>query len=639
MRLLSAEEGIAPGAGTVSAGLDVDLKPGWKTYWRSPGEVGLPPEIDWSGSDNVASVEILYPVPERFEAFGIQNFGYHDRVLFPVRVTLSEPGKPARLQAEAQLLVCSDICVPETASLSLDLPMAGGVDGEAAAMLADAIARVPAMGEDVGLSVMGASIADDALTVSLRSERPLHAPDLFPEAGITAFGAPDIRLADGGRRLWARFPVTSREVDGSAPVSVTLSDGDVLASLALQPGSVPPEPVPAGGSALLAAMIAALLGGLILNVMPCVLPVLAIKLAGAVQNAGRSARHVRAGFLASAAGVMAFVLLLALAVIAARSAGAAVGWGVQFQSPVFLAAVVMVIALFASSLAGAWEAVLPQDWTTSMARERAGLWGDFAAGAFAALLATPCSAPFLGAAVAYAFGADAGATIAVFVMLGIGLALPYLAVAARPSLVTRLPKPGRWMVTLKRAMAVLLAMTACWLLWVLARSAGDAVAVVVGLLAVAAATAPLLKRRALPAVAVAAVLALAVPMVVPAPRAEAAERSDWAAFDPAEIDRRVADGAVVLVDVTADWCLTCKANKALVLDRDPVASRLAEGDTVPMRADWTRSDPEISAYLARNGRVGIPLNVVYGPGAPDGIPLPELLTQGAVMEAIDRASR
>ena len=311
----------------------------------------------------------------------------------------------------------------------------------------------------------------------------------------------------------------------------------------------------------------------------------------------------------------------------------------QFQNPVFLAAVVVLVALFASSLAGTWEAALPQRWTTAMAQGRAGLWGDFMAGAFAALLATPCSAPFLGTAVAFAFGSGTAATFAVFAMLGLGLALPYLIVAARPRLVALLPKPGRWMTNFKRTMAALLALAALWLLWVLSAATGWAGAVLVGLLAIAAALAPLLRRRALPAVGAAAVLALLAPVVLPAPEARAAARTGWQAFDRAGIDALVSDGNVVLVDVTADWCLTCKANKALVLDRDPVAARLSGEGVVPMQADWTRPDPEIGDYLGRHGRVGIPLNVVYGPGAPDGIALPELLTPGAVMEAMDRASR
>ena len=637
-RLLSAEDGVAPDAGTVSAGVEVSLKPGWKTYWRSPGEVGLPPEIDWSGSENVRKAELLFPAPERFEAFDIQNYGYSDRVLFPVRVTLREAGRPARLRAEANLLVCADVCVPETATLILDLPAGSGVDPDAAAELAAAVARIPGDAAAVGVTPVGASLDESALTIALRSETPLRAPELFPEAGLTAFGRPELVHSDGGRTLWARVPVTSRAIDGEAPLSLTVVDGERAFSLPLTSGTAPPRPSGAGG-ALLAAMAAALLGGLILNVMPCVLPVLAIKLAGAVQGAGRSARDVRRGFLTSAAGVIAFVMALALAVIAARAAGAAVGWGVQFQNPVFLAAVVVLIALFASSLAGTWEAALPQRWTTAMAQGRAGLAGDFAAGAFAALLATPCSAPFLGTAIAYAFGAGAGATLAVFAMLGLGLALPYLLVAARPALVTRLPRPGRWMLALKRAMAALLALAAIWLLWVLARTAGTPAALAVAALAFAAALAPLLRRRAFPAVAAAAVLALLAPLVMPAPAARAAESSAWAAFDRAAIESRVAEGKVVIVDVTADWCLTCKANKALVLDRDPVAASLAAPEVVPMRADWTRPDASISEYLGRHGRVGIPLNVVYGPGAPEGIALPELLTTGAVMEALERASR
>ena len=638
VRLMTAEDGVAPGAATLSAGIEVDLADGWKTYWRSAGEIGLPPEVDWTGSENVASAELLYPAPQRFTAFEIENFGYEDRVIFPVRITLQEPGAPARLRAELRLLVCAEVCVPETARLALDLPAGGGVDGDAARAIAAAAARVPGTAEAAGLTLRAAHLSDEALTLRLDADPPLAAPDLFPEAGRAGFGAPDIRLSDGGRTLWARLPVTVPPSPVEAtPLDLTVVDGARAATFPAPLADAPPAP-PSGRLTFLGALAAAFLGGLILNVMPCVLPVLTIKLAGAVSGAGQSAGRVRSGFLASAAGVMGFAMVLAALVIGARAAGLSLGWGVQFQSPIFLAALVLILALFAASLAGAWEAALPSAWQTALAQGRGGLAGDFAAGAFAAVLATPCSAPFLGTAVAAAFAAAAPVTLSIFAALGLGLAAPYLLVAARPSLVTRLPRPGRWMQAVKLAMAALLALTALWLLWVMARGAGLPAALLTGALAGAAAAAPLLRRHALPAAAALALATLAAPALAPVPPARAAAAdAGWESFERAAIGRHVAAGRVVFVDVTADWCLTCKANKGLVLDREPVAGLLAQDAVVPMRADWTTADPSIGAYLAENGRAGIPLNVVYGPGAPEGIALPELLTSRQVVGALAAA--
>ena len=658
VRLVTAETGVAAGTGTVSAGVEIDLAEGWKTYWRSPGEVGFPPEIDWSGSENVAGAEMLWPAPERFRAFGIENYGYSERVVFPLRVTLDEPGEAARLDATVRLLACEKLCVPQEARLVIDLPAGGGgIDAASAEAIADFAARVPAEAPAAGLDSARAAVSEDggALVVTVAGAQPFDAPALFPETpGRAAFGAPDIRLSEDGRALWARLPVTSPDpLDG--PVTLTVTDGARAAEfpgLALAAEAPPPphERAPeAGGGALELLWIAglALLGGVVLNAMPCVLPVLSIKLASAMKARDRGRGEVRAGFLVSALGVLAFMWLLAGATLAAKAAGIAVGWGLQFQNPVFLAVMVAVLGLFTANLAGAFEIALPASWSTAVdrAERRGGYLGDFATGAFAAVLATPCSAPFLGTAIAFALAGSAGDVLVVFTALGAGLALPYLAVAARPGLVAALPKPGRWMIGLKLVLGALLGLTAAWLLWVLAGVAGPWAALAVAA-AVALAAGLLGLSRWLPGTArgggaaALLVVALAAPGLVPEPpaREAAAAGPDWVAFDRGGIARAVAAGETVFVDVTADWCLTCKANKALVLDRAPVAGALAAEGVTAMRADWTRPDDAISRYLAGHDRYAIPFNAVYGPGAPEGIVLPELLSADAVIEALDRAA-
>ncbi|MEM8823793.1 MAG: protein-disulfide reductase DsbD domain-containing protein [Pseudomonadota bacterium] len=629
--LLTAENGVA--GETLSAGLKLDLDEGWKTYWRSPGEVGLPPVLDWSGSDNIVDVALAYPAPDRFIAFDIQNFGYGDQVVFPLTVTLADGTAPARLDMRADLLVCADICIPETVALSLDLPAGGGIDVASAEILSDWVARVPG-GEEVGISVEAVHLDDTALTLRAVSEQPFLSPDIFPELGAYAsFDAPDLRLSDNGRVLWASLPVLS---EGEGALDLTIVDGPRAATLRVEPGSTVPAP-PAGGPSLWWILAIAALGGLILNLMPCVLPVLSIKLASALKSADRPLPRVRAGFLASAVGVLVFFAALALALIALKGAGVAVGWGVQFQQPIFLAFVIGLMTLFAANLFGAFEIQLGATATTTLAKaEGEGLRGDFATGAFAALMSTPCSAPFIGTAVTYALTSGPVETLAVFMAMGVGLAIPYLAVAARPSLVRRLPRPGPWMSTLKTGLGILVLGTVVWLLTVLDGAAGRSVALVIGGLAAVLLIALKIGRAGPVAGVGLAALVIAAAFVPSTPAGQGPDAAGvWQPFEKERLAAEVSDGQVVFVDVTADWCLTCVANKRLVLNRGEVADAL--GDVVALQADWTRPDPAISDYLAMHGRYGIPFNAVYGPGAPQGIALPELLTESAVLEALARA--
>ena len=654
-RLISAENGVAPGATTVSAGLDLQLGDGWKTYWRSPGEVGLPPEVEWDQSENVESVELLWPAPKRFTAFGIENFGYADQVVFPLRVELKTPGAPARLNAKVNILICSDVCVPQNFDLSLPLPAMSGIDRDAADLITKFAKKVPVEGPENGVAIEVAAIAGDPamLTVTARKDRAFEAPDVFPEMGMdSAFGKPDIRLGDAGRLMWARLPILAMAPEASG-FQVTITDGDQAVTIAPAVTDTPPAP-PFALSAALPGLdqlvwiaLVAFLGGLILNVMPCVLPVLSIKLSSVVASHGQARHTVRAGFLMSSLGVLTFMWALAAATLAAQSAGMTVGWGLQFQNPVFLALMFVVLAVFAANMFGVFEITLPSGLQTRLARSgmRGGYAGDFATGTFAAVLATPCSAPFLGTAVAFALSGRVSDIFIVFTALGLGLALPYLLVAAFPGVVGYLPKPGRWMTWLKIVLGVLLGLTAAWLIWVLNGVGGFTAAVAV--LVLTAMLLALLTVRHGPQLVRLGMIAvfLALPLSAAAYFSNAASETpatstlatNWVAFDRAQIARLVSQGNTVFVDVTADWCLTCKANKALVIDREPVASALEAPDVIAMQADWTRPDDNISRYLESFNRFGIPFNAVYGPGAPEGIVLSEVLTASAVLEALERA--
>ena len=656
MRLVSADEAVGNGA-TLSLGLHFKLRPGWKIYWRTPGDAGFPPEANWTGSDNLKAAKLSWPVPERFSIFGLEMLGYKNEVLLPLTVTLDRPGEALRLKASIRYLACKDICIPYTASLAFELPPGLAAPGPGAGLIGRFAALVPGSGQ--GLSIERTTLLnggpDPVVQIEARSTRPFANPDLFVEFAKApneiVFGKPKVRLGAGGTR--AVFEVRGigadpDAVDG-ADLVFTLVDGrrSIETTMPVRLGR-PIEVAPDEKAALSIWYILALalLGGLILNLMPCVLPVLSIKLLGVVSHGGGDAKSVRRSFLATAAGVVSLMLVIAAALIGVKAAGLTIGWGIQFQQPVFLAFMAVIVTLFAFNLFGLFEIILPQRLSNialgAGAPTSAG--GHFLAGAFATLLATPCSAPFLGTAVGFALSRGTPEILAVFGALGIGLALPYLAVAAFPAAAIALPRPGQWMVVLRRVLGALLLATTIWLLSVIAAQIDLETAVILAaLLAVAGCV---LALRRLPgsrlgrhAGLVVAGLALAV-IVLPGFRtpanAPASTQRDarWRPFDPAELRRIVDIGGVVFVDVTADWCITCQVNKKLVLDRGAVDAWLGSGGVVAMRADWTRPDSVIARYLASFGRYGIPFNAVYGPKAPNGIMLPEILTTNAVIDSI-----
>jgi len=675
---LIAESGAAGHASELRAGLQFEMKPGWKIYWRAPGDAGFPPRPNWAGSENVAQVRIDWPAPQRFSVLGLQTLGYHDEVVLPLAVSTFEPGKAVRLRARVPYLTCAEICVPYEAKLALDLPAGPATSTREAALIARFAGQVPVRGPDAPFAVAGAW-ADGApgrqmLRLVARAKAPFVSPDVVIEGppGFR-FGAPDVTLGRDPREAVMLAAVTapakpardgaSADLAGTS-LTVTVIDGEraaerrttalpgVAAMDTARPASATrPETV----SVLLSIIGLAVLGGLILNLMPCVLPVLSLKLLAVVGHGGAEDRGpVRRGFLASAAGILTSFLVLGTAAVALKAGGHAAGWGIQFQQPVFLAAMAALVMLFASNLWGLFEFRLPgvvADAAAGVGGHHGahGLGGHFATGALATLLATPCSAPFLGTAVGFALARGPGEIYAVFAALGVGLALPYLAVALFPAVAAALPRPGHWMITLRRVLGLALAATAAWLLSVLYSQAGAAAAAAAALPA-AAIPALFALRRAWPGlrpallwggVGALGLLAAVLParFAVPLTTVAVAEHDgiNWRRFAPGTIASQVAAGRTVFVDITADWCITCQVNKAVVLDNEDMRARLNAPGVVAMRGDWTRPDPAIASFLHRYGRYGIPFNAVFGPGAPEGRVLPELLTTGAVLTALEQA--
>ena len=652
-----------------SAGLEFELQNDWKIYWRAPGDAGFPPRIDWSASENLESASFRWPTPIRFSIFGLETLGYKNRVILPIDVVAKDPDRPVGLSGTVDYLACSDICIPVKATLEMTVPPGDGDPSLHAQSIAQFDAQVPDAGTARGLDIQAITLdvtsveqGTGVLTVVTSANPPLSdATDVFFEGpqGL-AYGKPTLQDAENGKGM-----VLTASLDGlqyidapllGTPITAVVVDGAraIEASLPVtEPGTLDAsKPTPLS---LWPILLLAIMGGLILNLMPCVLPVLSIKLLGVISHGGGDRRRVRFHFLASAAGILTSFLMLAAALVGLKSAGMAIGWGIQFQQPWFLVAMALIVVAFACNMFGFFEFQAPEAVSDAgvAAGQTKGLRGDFLSGMLATLLATPCSAPFLGTAVGFALSAGTFEIFAVFAALGVGLAIPYLLVAAVPGIVTLLPKPGAWMNKLRTVLGFALLATAVWLLWVLMGVVGWLAAVTAAMFVFALCLLLWVKGRigksfgwpGYITIVSAAALSFAAPVFAPAPLASESGQANaastdtvaWSAFDLTLVADAVADNKVVLVDVTADWCITCVANKKLVLDRAPVRDALTDSGVLTQQADWTRPDEAIAAYLASFGRYGIPFNVVYGPGAPDGIALPELLTPNAVLEAIETA--
>ncbi|HEV2844464.1 MAG TPA: thioredoxin family protein [Thermoanaerobaculia bacterium] len=443
-------------------------------------------------------------------------------------------------------------------------------------------------------------------------------------------------------------PVPGGE-DVPAPAVEPAADEEKAAAAPASPGGKGPR----GG--LAGILLLAVLGGLILNAMPCVLPVLSLKVFGLVRSAGHGRAEVTRGALATSAGILASFLTLALAAVAARAAGAAVGWGVQFQRPGFVAFLAVIVILFCLNLWGLFEIPLPQ----RLARlggtgPREGAAGHFFSGLFATLMATPCSAPFLGTAISFALSQSSPVVFAVFMALGLGMALPYLLIAVAPGIARLLPRPGAWMETVRGVMGFLLAASAVWLFYVLSSQVAPEklAAIQLGLLGIALFTwigHRIARSRAFRGVAAAGVLAaVAVTLFTAAgnpgqatsgPRtaAKSAGHIDWVEFDRSRAESLASDGQLVFVDVTADWCFTCKINEKLILDTPEVAGAFEEHGVIPMKADWTNRSDTIAKFLAEHGRYGIPFYLLYRPGQDPHV-FGELPSKDGLVEVVREAA-
>lgn len=661
VQLVVPQDQLYP-AGDNLLGLYFKLEPGWHVYWQNAGDSGEPPHIHWTLPAGVTAGPMQFPAPQRLPLGPLMDFGYENEVLFPIPLKVAGTVKdgPAIVHAKVDWLVCREVCIPGKAELEVTLhllshnpPVASGsgLDSELLQHWQNMLPK-PLPAADKAVFQSTPSGFRLGVTTGQRETQALFFPE---EQNILDNPAPQkLRPTATGLILELKKDASLTTNPAQLMCVLELSGGRNYQLTAL-PGAVA---VPPAFSFAALARIAGLafLGGLLLNLMPCVFPVLFLK-GLALVNAGNEERHkLRAHGFVYTAGILVSFWALVAALLALRAAGSSLGWGFQFQSPVFLALMAGLLFFMGLSLAGQFEIGLTLTsaggaLVTKNGAAKQGYTGSFFTGVLAVVVATPCTAPFMGAAIGYALSQPAAVTFAVFTALAFGLAAPYVALTLQPAWTRLLPRPGVWMDVLKQAISIPIFVTVIWLAWVLAQAYGANVlaALLAGFLLLAIAGWFLGRwpaRRWATLVAVLFLLAV-VALDLLAPRwssaepqssgeASAAHSAMWQPWSPQTLARAQAAGQPVFVDFTASWCLSCQVNERVALRTAEVEQAFAAHHVVLLKADWTRHDPAITQALTALGRDGVPAYVLYAPGQTSPRLLPEVLTPGIVLDAVEK---
>jgi thiol:disulfide interchange protein/DsbC/DsbD-like thiol-disulfide interchange protein len=680
---LVAQGEAVPGGDTYVA-FDQKMEPSWHTYWRNSGDAGMPTTIKWTLPDGWKAGDIVWPAPSKLPTGPLMDYGYEGEILLPVALTApasAKPGQTVTLKAKMDYLICSNVCVPGTADLTLDVKIATGApvaDPAWGGKIADVLAAAPKPGDLKAAATRDASGFKLSITGDAIKGGDFADAYFFPfDGGVLDYAKPQVieRGPDGLTLTLTPAPGSPVKpgpvkgvlsIGGGKAFEIEAADGPPLAGAS---GLGAPKAAtskgaagaPAtGGLTLPLAIVFAFIGGLILNLMPCVFPILSMKAAALARHAHEPAVARKEG-LAFLAGVLATFLILAGALIAAKAGGAAVGWGFQLQSPPVVAGLCLLMLLVALNLSGLFEIGLSAQGVGSGLATQSGLVGAFFTGALAVVVAAPCTAPFMATALGYAVAQPAALSLLIFASLGLGFAAPFVAIAFLPALLSRLPRPGAWMEVFKTVLSFPMYGAAAWLAWVFVVQAGDnalpflfGAAIVIALGAwlfglgqrSQTPTRKLALQLALPVALVASIAALyPVAKSQPVQTAGAATVQVAGAALPAEAwtPEKLADlrsqKRVVLVDFTAAWCVTCQVNERTSLASKTVADAFTKANAVYMKADWTNRDAVIAKELADHGRAGVPLYLLYPASGGDPKVLPQLLTEGLVKQALEDAAK
>ncbi len=666
VELTSLAPAVAPG-GQTTLGLVFSLESKWHVYWINPGDAGEPPKVKWTVPAEIALGPQQFPVPSRLPLGTLMDYGYEDAVTFPFSLSAAATAKPGTVHFDAHVswLVCSETCIPGKAHLGLDLNVqpgapAGPVLGAVGEGLNSLPRPLPA-----GFTVKALGGAkefvlslDDRGAAAGAVEGSLTNAEFYPFDDGQIVNAADQTVEGKGEQVRLRIerspdlktlPATLHgilkvEDNTGYEVNVPVVPGEAPAEAS---GSAADGQSSATGITAISAIGLAFLGGIILNLMPCVFPVLFLKGLALVQTSGEERKRLRGHGLVYTLGILVSFWVIVAVLLVLRAGGKQAGWGFQLQSPAFIAVLAAFLFFFALSLAGQFDLGLTLTSAGGNLARKEGYAGSFFTGVLATIVATPCTAPLMGAAIGFALAQPAGITFAVFTALGLGLALPYLLLTLQPAWTRILPRPGAWMEVLKQLTAVPLFATVIWLTWVYGRlftadsgqGADHMARLLFCFLVLAIAGWTLGRWPARRGAALAAVLLCAAALAVPLTSA-AKDKLTWLPYSDATFQQARASGKPIFIDYTAAWCLSCQVNEKVVLRSPDVEHSLESQHFVLIRADWTQYDPAITAQLKAVGRSGVPTYVLYpaGSGAKADV-LPELLTRSLVLDAIARDTK
>ena len=666
--LLADTNAIVPGK-SFTIGLLLRMAPGWHTYWAFSGDAGLPTELKWKLPSGWKVGEIQWPIPlKTIDPGDIETYGYENEVLLMQEITPPQKldNSGVKLSAEANWLVCEKICIPGSATLQLELPVSTTSQPANSELFARYRHLLPQNWPESNVASANWSRVGRDLRLKITSETLANYPalDFFPLPGQdVVVGHPTIESRNKNEVTF-RVPIESSEKNfSSIPGLIVFSqkpNGEDRAAwqISAAPTISAASAAPARG--IFTFLLFGFLGGIILNLMPCVLPVISLKIFGFIQQAGQSRRKVLRSGIAFTVGIFAWFVGLALLLIVLKGAGRDVTWGgFQFTNAYFVLALSVIVLVFALNLFGVFEISLPQGLTRGLlsTNERRNDLGSFLQGVFATVLATPCTAPFLGTALGFAFSQSPAVILAMFVAIAAGMSSPYFLLSAQPAWLRFLPKPGPWMLHLKQFMGFLLLATLLFLLYVVGAQRGleGAIWASCFLLVISVAcwmkgafvlpTASTAKRSVVLLLMLALVLGSGIYFIGGKFRstnvalADSRLRGDWQAFTPERLQAELEQGHSVFVDFTAAWCLTCKFNEANVLESAEVRDAFQRHAIVKLKADWTNGDPVITKLLQKFGRPGVPLYVLYPGKNEEPIVFPEVLTKSMVLEKLETAAR
>tara|TARA_Y100000287_G_scaffold177843_1_gene169878 strand:- start:94 stop:2142 length:2049 start_codon:yes stop_codon:yes gene_type:complete len=626
----------------ITIGLEYQMQPGWKTYWKSPGDGGFAQNISWENSSNISDVKILWPTPIKFEILGLTSLGYQDNVTFPLEIEIENEFQDINLDLHVNYLICKEICIPGDARIFLDIPAGEKKINDNYFDVEQALSKLPEKDfSRTYLKNINANVLEgenlSTIRLQIESEKIFFNPEIFLH---TPFGLPvvqhTISYSANNKLITAEFDFNKKLIsEDSFPLEVVLKDVNHNFEHLLS-AQITKDISNSKMNTFIFYILISLLAGLILNVMPCVFPILSIKLMSVFTADQRTAR---VSFLTVALGIVSSFFLLGVCFLVLQYFNFSIAWGMQFQKPYFLIFITLIIFLFMMNMFGQFQINLPQNFSNIAF---AGLgnksfFKDFFNGFFATLMATPCSAPFVGTAITAAFTQNYITGMSIFLFMGIGMASPYLLIALFPKLVNFLPKPGIWMIYVKYFLGLLLLATVVWLSNILLNFF-NIYFLVISLFVLLVIT----YRRKFPlfknTITIASIIFIffSTSLQIFQQHSSSAEEKDWVSFFTVDIDQLVAQDKIIFLDITADWCATCQFNKINVLNSDNIIKQFKDNSVTLIRADWTKPNERVNLFLEKYDRFGIPFNAFFSKKFPDGILLSELLSEKEIVNAINK---